>query len=467
MGGDGGAIMIFSFFGEGFASGPVSSRRKQCRLYYLHEASKLSYHLRMPGVAAHVGSLWAPKGGYVLRISPAFDLEAFESGLIAIANGEKELQLPNSIKSNAVGASAALIQLIITWSRRSDKEGRLRLYAKNENDPSLQNFARTSFGLIALNMAHNIELVSGLPISRKDALERARDFVVAMHSLPVSKIREISKSTIPFICMDNAAEYGRPTRLYIPGTEEVRDRKDFESLLISCCEELPIGRILDRERYIEPAASLIYEAFHNTDDHARTNFKKERIRRSVRGILIGYHHIALSGLARSTGNHKPLQQYFADWRPDRENAKHAQFLEISIFDSGSGLAQRWLGLKDRLKNGILEDGVGIREEYEAVSECLRKRASTIEDETKGNGLFRIMQVVKKCGGFIRVRSGRLSLIKAFKANPLAGVSDHDLAMEDMNAGRKPSFEHKRLYDRAWAEGTVITAMLPLNRGLQQ
>ena len=141
-----------------------------------------------------------------------------------------------------------------------------------------------------------------------------------------------------------------------------------------------------------------------------------------------------------------------------DSAKHAQFLEISVFDSGSGLAQTWLARHGELANGIIEDQLPLDQEYRAVLKCLSKGGTTSGAETRGFGLFRITNAVKRCGGFIRIRTGRLSRVKAFNEIQ-EGFDDDDLIFDDAILGGGPKTA------QSWSDGTTITIMVPLNRRL--
>lgn len=393
----------------------------------------------------------------MLSIKRDFSLTDFEDGLTELAGGESDLRVPNHVNASAVGTLAALIQLVITWARRSAERPRLRVYARDSSDTALANLVCTPFGLTAINMASEIKAVDESEIRRREALLLAVDYVKTMHAGALGRLREFDKSTLPIICVDNARELRRPTRLYVPGTEEVRDRREFESMVSACVTTLRPGL-----RPIEPAlvammAGLLQEAFQNTHDHAQTDFRGGTLRRSTRGILIAYHAVDSRELAVMAGDHLPLQRYFASWQPRFFGARDAQFVELSIFDSGPGLAQSWLRKTRGLARPIPDEPVPIAEEYAAVSACLAKGGTTKGGTTSGNGLFRILEIVRRSGGFIRIRSGRLSLIKVYDGPEAMRLGVPNLDMEDMVAGGTPAIA------RPWAEGTVLTAMLPINR----
>ncbi|QBJ14611.1 hypothetical protein EYD00_13895 [Agrobacterium sp. 33MFTa1.1] len=387
----------------------------------------------------------------------SFSLGDFESYLDSLwTDPQQELRLPNALKADAVGGQASLMQLIITWARRAAGDTRLRIYADGTDEASIANFSSTAAGLVALNFARTIRGYGDMAIERSRAMETALPFVEAMHFGHLRDLRTFAKNTIPLICIDNAKRLARPNRLYSPNSDHVRSRRDFAYLLHAAGGAiLPRSRPISDSRLINAAASLMYEAFLNTHEHAQTDAAGNVYRRSVRGVLIGSRYIKRDQLVPSASGHRPIEDYFQAWRPDHPNAQHAQFVEMSIFDSGDGLAQTWLQKKARVPSGILGSQISLGDEFEAVLACFRKGGTTKGGETSGNGLFRIMRVVSENGGFIRVRSGRLSLVH------VAGVpghqSDVDEGLEDSIEGGRPS------QPRAWADGTLITVMLPLNR----
>lgn len=398
----------------------------------------------------------------MLQIGRHFNLATFESSLKRVAKGERELQLSTKIVAEATGGIVALCQLIITWSRRFPEDARLRLFVGDSSDrePQLRNFAQTSFGLLALYMASVVYARDGsTKINKFQALQKADPLVLAMHIGSLTDLRRIEKTTLPFICLDGARNYSRPERLYLPTRDRVRGRTEFASLLEESLDTiLPESRKrFVNTRLIEDCASLVYEAFQNTHEHAQTDFKGNHLGRSARGVLITSRYVQISALSKMAESCITLENYFKEWAPDVESARHAQFIEISIFDSGSGLAQTWLAKQGHLQAGIVEDEISLETEYEAVLSCLRKGETTTGRETRGFGLFRIVGAIKRTGGFIRVRTGRLSLVKAF-SRPFPTVEEDDLILEDAFEGGRPS------RPGAWADGTTITAMLPLNRG---
>nr|WP_025829303.1 hypothetical protein [Acetobacter persici] len=280
-----------------------------------------------------------------------------------------------------------------------------------------------------------------------------------MHDGEIDPLREINKSALAILCIDNAKNLRRPAFLYDQQTGKVRSRTDFEDLIQAAYDTLLLTRgRLDLKQHIQPMASLLYEAFLNTHEHAQTDFFGNRYRRSTRGIIFAHQSVEIERLVDMAGHNIQMQEYFSKWRPNHHGAKYAHFAEISIFDSGPGLADRWLGSRAEISRSIQYDPIDVSDEYSAVLACLQKGNTTKNSSTRGNGLFRIMQVVKRSGGLIRIRSGRLALMKAFNLEKYTDLERLDFEIEDMKKGGIPD------YPLSWAAGTAISVMIPLNRG---
>jgi hypothetical protein len=394
----------------------------------------------------------------MLRVHTKFSLENFENGLKEIGEGENTLVLPNKIVANAVGCKAALLQLICTWQRTHPEGANLKLYAESTGDIALENCMNTPFGLMAVNLATNVGTFTGMPLVRSELLKKAKKYVEAMHNGNLEDLIEIDKTTIPIMCLDNAKRLNRPNRLYSRVNWEVLPRQDFENLIVTAYNSIPLtkGKLTDEIR-VQAMASLLYEAFLNTHDHAQTDHLGNFYSRSVRGIIFSFQTLLLDKIVSRAGSSEPLKAYFQEWRPAILGTKQANFIEMSIFDCGPGLAESWLSKlgESEIRNRC--QGISIEQEFEAVKACLEKGGTTKESDARGNGLFRITQVVKRAGGFLRIRTGRLSLIKAFGAYNGQSASRDDSIFEDAESGGRP------LKPKPWADGTTITVMIPLNR----
>ncbi|USW93885.1 hypothetical protein NHF39_21165 [Pseudomonas proteolytica] len=124
------------------------------------------------------------------------------------------------------------------------------------------------------------------------------------------------------------------------------------------------------------------------------------------------------------------------------------FLEISVIDSGPGLARRWLTAKEKRPVESLDE-LELDEELNATLDCFKKHMTSKPDSDRsGMGLHNALQALNKLKAYVRVRTGRLSLNQAFQGR--SGV----MAFEPSARGTEQEL--------AAAEGTVFTICIPVN-----
>ena len=401
----------------------------------------------------------------MLIIGKNFDNIAFEDAIQAVySEDSRMIRIPYTILTKDLGGSARLLQLLATWSRLKSGDATLKLYSESTSEPGFKKFASTPFGLAALIFCDKIQTSKGEEIARREALKYSTDYVRTMHSGPLVDLRSYNKSSLPIICIDRAKTLRRPTRLYVGDTGEVRGKSDFSNLTRACFEVIQtIGGASSAVENYNDISHLIHEAFLNTHEHAQDDEWGRPYERSIRGISISFRDLNTKIIGSNYSRIGSVEAYLSSFRLKKSNLTQAQFAEVSIFDSGPGLALNWLQKNNRLTPEIdremrSELGKNLLDELEAVQSCLTKGATTKGRESRGMGMFRMMQVIKNTGGFISVRSGRLSLAKHFDHPSNEIISDVDLDLFDINSGGMPDKALPRV------EGTVISALIPLNRG---
>jgi hypothetical protein len=87
-----------------------------------------------------------------------------------------------------------------------------------------------------------------------------------------------------------------------------------------------------------------------------------------------------------------------------------QVLEISVFDTGPGLALRWLSQHGA---ALSYEDFSLEDEQAAVETCFQKHATTKASQHFGLGLPVALAGMRKLGAFMTLRTGRLSLYQDF------------------------------------------------------
>lgn len=130
-----------------------------------------------------------------------------------------------------------------------------------------------------------------------------------------------------------------------------------------------------------------------------------------------------------------------------------RFVEISIIDSGLGYCGRWVS--DHPELGEIQ-GLDLAAEYEVFKRCFTFRQTSSGSSTKGHGLPVVMDRLTRLKGFMRVRSGRLSLYRDFVAHPFA---EHDTC--DFFDWTSNEVATSGLTEMSAAIGVAITLLIPL------
>jgi hypothetical protein len=410
--------------------------------------------------------------------SPVYRIE----GPQTIADVERELreieaqkpthlQLPLRPKKWWFGGEAALIQLLITWGRQH-VNATLVTYVAEDEDPAgqLEQLVKRPFGLVATWMARDVTDRKGgraLKVLANRASEAEID-LMWFGRTPQQEPRQpllwgADESEAPevtaigdrvFLASIDHHPRWRIPPCYFP-TGEVRHRDDFVALADSMAKKATSARggspITGDVR--QPLGAILHELFKNTHEWARTDETGVPLLRSVRGLLAQGHTWA-EREAMEVAYGSPALSAYLSAPGIRTPAGRWRFLELSVCDSGPGLARRWLAGRPE---GAADPGNPTpEEEYRACAECFVRWNSSTRAGHKGLGLHEVMETLSRLGAFFRVRTGRLSLYRDFVARPYVGsASVGECFLADWTSGTDTPTA------LAPAEGTLYTMLIPI------
>lgn len=349
----------------------------------------------------------------------------------------QDLRLPTQIRyGGAFSFAAFAVQCVATWARLHEGRRRVRLTSRFADDENTQaRIAGSLFSMCGLYFAH--EAVAGdIPFSRTQALEAVAPRVFAMQDY---EYQNTLRGPSAALCCFEGAKLEFLNPLYVVphrGTSEVttiRSASDFASILprmLDACSadassSLTTGQTL-------ALAQLVHQLFKNADVHTATDVLGNMYDMGVRGIqvrevriadeaaraaFVSDDHALLTYLAK-VGNRKVVREQnrnsktanLTKWRSSR-------FIEITVFDTGPGLALRWLALR---KGVTRYAEVDRAEELEAVKECFQLHATTHSVAMKGDGLPIAIGAMRELKAFMFLRTGRLALYQDFSSGSHAG-----------------------------------------------
>jgi len=363
-----------------------------------------------------------------------------------------DLKLPVNLKPIGFGAFASLIQLIITW-RRLENCGKLIVGSKEVSDDEIEDISRNFYGLIAsvISWGQGVTNFNGVDIKHTIRKYNA----ATMAPLLQSRFDEASRGdSILFPFFDHLdVKSGLLPIVYNKG--ELRPQEEFENLsdvLIDITTKNNKSIKEEFQNLEQELTGILYESFDNTNKWARHSFTGKILNPSVRGIYSRFYKLENKNIPAYT-NSNGLAKYFSEISL-RNSSKYRfiTFLEVSIFDSGSGLAQRYSG------KGLSE--MSLEQEYKFLIDCLMKHKTSHKElgvvKGRGIGLHTIMELLDKKKGYLRIRSGRMSLYRDFLKFPfyISPKDPPNYALLDIDSdSSKPVL-------RAKTEGTLITIIIP-------
>lgn len=351
----------------------------------------------------------------------AYSLENF-LGEVRQACGQP-LRMPIQLRwGGGLGSAVHSLQVVASWADGGDSNLTLQLpeaFGSQEN--TRERFSSTLQGMAALYFADSIRC-DGTSFSRYKALEVVAPRVAAMQS---EAFRDTLRGQGVALCCFAGAKSEFLGPLYArPEHGAVRDISDFRVLLPRILQHVG-DRASDSldDGKLDYVSGLIHQLFLNADEHGSFDAMGEPYERAMRGIVLRLTPVTnRAELVRVAGDDRAFRTYLSRLAllspkqtvSQEEHEKlpsgPMQLLEISVFDTGPGLALRWLAEKIGRRTYA---EIPQEEEVEAVKTCFKKHATTKASQYFGQGLPVALGAMKRLNAFMTLRTGRLSLYQDF------------------------------------------------------
>lgn len=353
----------------------------------------------------------------MISFQQAVSLRDIEDAYTEVAQGQA-LRLPHALRyGGAVGVPASLMQFVAKWSRGIESPA-LRLYG-NVDSKSVEALTQEPHGLASVYFSESIEVSGGAPLTTREALSHAVPRIDAMQT---SRFRDTMHGRGVFLgCFARAKNeyllpfYSRPKH------GALRSRDEFIQLtsrIISACAPSAEKLFKDNDAALDSIGTLLYELFKNTDEHATTDENGHAYSKNLRAVMAKFVQYD----PESTGEHvvssdpsltKYLSENFSDRGQTNETSssqgQQTPLLELTVVDTGPGLARRWLsrhGGKDDIE-------LSIEREVDIVRECFALHATTKDTNASGGGLTYVLETLSHLNAYLRLRTGRVCLVQDF------------------------------------------------------
>lgn len=344
----------------------------------------------------------------------------------------QDLRLPAQIAyGGAFSFSAVAVQCIATWARLHEGRRRLQLAANFADDETTQaRIAGSLFSMCGLYFAQEVAAGDTI-ISRSQALEAVAPRVFAMQDY---QYQNTLRGTSSALCCFEGAKLEFLNPLYVvpqrgrSDLTTIRSESDFASILpqmLNGCSADASSALTSDQNYA--LAQLVHQLFKNADVHTAIDASGNGYDSGVRGIqvreiritdekmraaFVSEDHALLAYLSKVGRRDVARKQGSLSKSATLEAWPSSRFIEITVFDTGPGLALRWLARKKGITRYAEVDRA---EELDAVKECFQLHATTHSTAMKGDGLPIAIGAMRELNAFMFLRTGRLALYQDFSS----------------------------------------------------
>jgi hypothetical protein len=354
----------------------------------------------------------------------------------------QSLKLPLQVRrGGAFSFSAVALQAVATWARIHTGERQLvvaRQFATDEITKS--RLSGTLFGMAGLYFANEL-LAGDIKLSRPEGLEAVTPRVFAMQDY---RYRDTLRGQNSALCCFERAKLEFIQSLYaIPArgnadTTTVRSESEFKvvlSRLLDACASGTSNSLEDTQ--LEVLSQLVHQLIKNADVHTQTDAKQTLSKSGIRGLQVRVISIgdeeafsdfvaedrALHAYLVKLGRRRVVRERGAAGKQSKlSDWQSTSFAEITVFDTGPGLALRWLSKKTgAVKYADFDEA----QELEAVKSCFELHATSHTSPMKGDGLPIALQAMRSLRAFMFLRTGRLALFQDFSSGSKTDFSPNN------------------------------------------
>lgn len=334
---------------------------------------------------------------------------------------------------------AARLQLSVTLARQQ-QSGYLDFNAQADVQTLLRNLGNCSPGIAAVRLSKGIRL-GEQTFNRREVFQES---VERMQAMDAGKYEDVVNGrVVDLICV--AGSKVQHLRPLFRASGQVKPPSEMAAEMRRLIDFVnkQSGRTSVPESLIEILGLFCTELVSNTQEHATSDHLGLPYLAHVEGVMVGWRRLEDEIFAEDFDGSEDLRRYWQRESSTTDNNKTSlRALHISFFDSGPGFASRM--------SGKAVQDMSLQEEREYLLKCLQPRQSSKTLDAAGIGLPAILNELRRVGGLIRIRSGRLCIYNQFEENDV----QRDLG----------DFRDWDNADLAPVAGAVVTIMIPL-RGM--
>ena len=361
---------------------------------------------------------------------------------------DESLNLPRGFKILRLGLLPRICQFFITILKLNPNVGVKFFQLEDTDDEGIRKLIADPHSLAAILMA---EKVFGKDLNvngKKQKIELKAKINQALQLRLNESIHKKGHRLQLFAVDHSIAKYAYPICFYSPeGTTNLKQSSYYTALIERFIESTSKISNLSGDN-TNSLGELIFELIENTDHHGKLDYESGKYERSVRALVIDYKLVTNEQISSSIGGKgTAITDYLEGIRATNRTV---HLLEISLFDSGTGIANNLGPTLEKIISNI-------DDEVMTVSASFAKGiTSKLNNKGYGRGLHNVRKVLSERNGFLAIRTGRVGLFRDFDAIPLIEKDDQNLTLYDETNKTDSNFKELKT-----VEGLACSILVPL------
>lgn len=359
------------------------------------------------------------------------------------------LRLPKKIEKYFFSLAPSIIQFAATWIR-SEKRGKLIIDLNIDDIESAEKYYEQEIFFPIVTMAWNDITISNL------SGHNLRPFLRQFQNKFILKMRKaeaMKGEKLLLLNLDHFdSESGILNFFEQNGTFNAIE-EDLEAILKKpiTTDVIKYARSkAEIEKKFSDIIGIIFELMKNTFEWGKENELGVPWNPNIRGLYIRSYKKTQINILNENASDQNITEYFSNKSLETNDLQQLFFIEISVFDTGSGFIKKFNN-----KNNIKDD-------FSILKSCLIKHQTSsignLEND-KGIGLDRILSSLDD-NGFIRIKTDKYCVYRNM-------IKDRYRLTENYNPDTMQLFDwqtgsEKLLSLNNECSGTLVSVLYPIS-----
>ncbi len=360
-----------------------------------------------------------------------------------------DLRLPRTIEKYFFSLAPNIIQFAATWIR-SEKRGKLIIDLNIDDNLSAEKYYEQEIYFPIISMAWN-----DIPICNLSG-DNLRPFLRSFQNkfiLKMRKAKAMKGEKLLLLNLDHFdSESGILSFFENNGSfDAIED--DLEAILKKpiTTDVIKYARSkVEIEKKFSDIVGIIFELMKNTFEWGKENELGVPWNPNIRGLYIRSYKKTQTNILSENASDKNIIEYFSHPTLETNDSQQLFFIEISVFDTGSGFIKKFNN-----KNNIEDD-------FTILKSCLIKHQTSSTgnlENDKGIGLDRILSSLDD-NGFIRIKTDKYCVYRNMIKNRYRLTENYNpdkMQLFDWETGSEKSLSLNNE-----CSGTLVSILYPIS-----